>query len=122
MNEQTAAPAPAPGTRSGTRRFLIGFSAVALFLAGVVSLFASGHPDGLEYVAASTGFLDTAQKSFVAGSPLADYTVSGFEDFRLSGGLAGVIGVLVTLLLAGGLARVVRRPRGEHDPEADPEA
>ena len=44
--------------------------------------------------------------------PLADYGVSGVEDARLSGGLAGVVGVLVTLLLAGGLARAVRRRTG----------
>ena len=97
--------------KHGTRRFLIAFAAVALVIAGVLSFYASGHPDGLEFVAQSTGFLDTAEDSAAAGSPLADYAVSGIEDARLSGGLAGIIGVLVTLLLAGGLAWVLRRLR-----------
>ena len=95
-----------------TRGFLVVFAGVAVVVAGVLSFYASGHHDGLEFVAGSTGFLDTATDSATAGSPLADYGVAGVRDPRLSGGLAGVIGVLVTLLLAGGLARVVRRRTG----------
>ncbi|HEY5848029.1 MAG TPA: PDGLE domain-containing protein [Microlunatus sp.] len=97
--------------KNGTRRFLIVFAAVALVIAGGLSFYASGHPDGLEFVAETTGFLDTAEDSAAAGSPLADYAVSGVENARLSGGLARIIGVLVTLLLAGGLAWVLRRRR-----------
>lgn len=81
----------------------------ALVIAGVVSGFASGHPDGLEYVAESAGFLSSAQDHAGAGWPLADYAVAGVENARLSGGLAGVIGTLVTLLLVGGVAWLVRR-------------
>ena len=92
-----------------TRRFVVVSAVVALVVAGVLSFYASGHPDGLEFVARSTGFLDTAKDSSSAGSPLADYGVAGVRDARLSGGLAGVIGVLVTLLLASALAWVVRR-------------
>lgn len=82
---------------------------VALLLAGVASYYASAHPDGLEYVAERTGFLDTADEHAAADGPLADYTTEGVENDRLSGGLAGVIGALVVLLLAGGLALAVRR-------------
>lgn len=99
------------------RRFFIAFLAAALLIAGVVSFYASGHPDGLEYVAKSTGFLDSAADSAAAGSPLADYGVAGVKNARISGGLAGIIGVLVTLLLAGGLAWVLRRRTG-NAPEA----
>lgn len=81
----------------------------ALVIAGVVSGFASAHPDGLEYVAQTTGFLGSAQEHSGAGWPLADYTVAGVEHPRLSGALAGVFGTLVTLLLAGGVAWLVRR-------------
>lgn len=77
--------------------------AVSLLLAGVVSYYASSSPDGLEKVAEDKGFLDTAQDSAVAGSPLADYGVAGVADERLSVGLAGVVGVLVTLVVAFGL-------------------
>lgn len=95
-----------------TRRFVIVFALVTLAVAGVLSFYASGHPDGLEFVAQSNGFLDTAKDSATAGSPLADYGVAGVRDARLSGGFAGVIGVLVTLLLASALAGVVRRRTG----------
>lgn len=82
---------------------------VALLIAGVGSYYASSSPDGLEASAAQTGFDDTAQDSAVADSPLADYGVAGVEDARLSGGLAGVIGVVVVLALAGGLTLTLRR-------------
>jgi hypothetical protein len=103
-----AASSPRKSKRA-PRRFFLAFLVVALVIAGVVSFYASGHPDGLEYVAETTGFLDTAKDSATAGSPLADYGVAGVENARLSGGLAGIIGVLVTLLLAGGLAWALRR-------------
>ena len=38
-----------------TRRFFLVFLLAALLIGGVVSFYASGHPDGLEYVARSTG-------------------------------------------------------------------
>lgn len=101
------------GPRRGDRRFFLVLGVIALLVAGVVSLYASGHPDGLEYVAERTGFLHTAEEPLTAGGPLADYGVSGIDDPRLSGGLAGVVGVLVTLLLAGGIARLVRRRTGD---------
>ncbi len=82
---------------------------VTLVVAGVVSYYASASPDGLEWAAGEAGFADTARDSAVADSPLADYGVTGVEDPRLSGGLAGVIGVAVTLLLAGGLTLLLRR-------------
>ena len=91
------------------RRFLLVFLGIALVIAAVISFYASSHPDGLEFVAGSTGFVDTAKDSVTANSPLADYGVAGVQNARLSGGVAGVIGVLVTLLLAGGLTWLVRR-------------
>jgi cobalt/nickel transport protein len=41
------------------------------------------------------------------------------EDERLSGGLAGVVGALATLLIAGGIAWAVRRRGSPADPTAD---
>jgi hypothetical protein len=76
--------------------------AVALLLAGLVSYYASSSPDGLEKVAGDQGFLDSAKDSATAGSPLADYGVAGVEDERASVGLAGVLGVIVTFVVAGG--------------------
>ncbi len=93
---------------------------VALLIAGVGSYYASSHPDGLEYVAEQTGFLHSAEDSATADSPLADYQVKGVDDERLSGGLAGVIGSLVVLGLAGGLFWVVRRRGDGASPDAAP--
>lgn len=106
-----------PTSKIGSGPFFLVFLVVALFIGGVVSFYASGHPDGLEFVAKSTGFLDTAKHSASAGSPLANYGVAGIKNARLSGGLAGIIGVSVTLLLAGGLFWVLRRRAGS-DPGA----
>ena len=97
------------GPRRRTTGFLLVGLLVALLVAGVGSYYASGSPDGLEWSAEKEGFLDTAEDSPTADSPLADYGVSGVDDSRLSGGLAGVVGVAVTLVLAGGLTLVVRR-------------
>ncbi|WP_336032227.1 PDGLE domain-containing protein [Geodermatophilus sp. FMUSA9-8] len=104
------------GTATRSRRaFWIAGLVVTLVVAGFVSYYASAHPDGLEWAAGESGFADTARDSAVAGSPLADYGVEGVDDGRLSGGLAGVIGVAVTLVLAGGLTLVLRRRTGTAD-------
>lgn len=95
--------------RVSTRRLVVVGLAVCVVIAGVISSYASGHPDGLEFVSQSLGFGDTARDSATAGSPLADYSVRGVSDGRLSGGLAGVLGAAVVGLLMVGLARLVRR-------------
>jgi cobalt/nickel transport protein len=92
-----------------TRTLVVSGLLAALVLAGVASFYASSHPDGLEYVAEQTGFLDSADDSAAADGPMADYAVTGVDSPRLAGGLAGVVGVLVTLGLAGGVAYAVRR-------------
>ena len=108
--ERSSRPAPRPGRAAGL--------VVALLLAGVGSYYASSRPDGLEWSAEEEGFLHTARDSAAADSPLADYGVAGIGDARLSGGLAGVTGVLVTLLLAGGITLLVRRRTAPYDETA----
>jgi cobalt/nickel transport protein len=95
--------------RRRTRAFLLAGVLVTLLIAGVGSYYASSSPDGLEATAAEQGFDTTARDSATAGSPLADYATAGVDSARLSGGLAGVAGVLLVLVLAGGLVMVVRR-------------
>lgn len=102
-------------SRVSRRTFLVASLALALLVAGVASYYASSHPDGLEHVAQQTGFLDTAEDSPASKSPMAGYTTRGVEDERLSGGVAGVVGALVVLVLAGGLFRVLRRRQPEGD-------
>ncbi|HSQ37957.1 MAG TPA: PDGLE domain-containing protein [Acidimicrobiia bacterium] len=87
---------------------------VVLVVAGLLSGFAADDPDGLERVAIDEGFDETAEDHALADSPLADYAVEGVEDGRLSTGLAGVIGVAITLVIAGGLfygIRLYGKPR-----------
>lgn len=81
---------------------------VALVVAGVLSGFAADEPDGLERVAIDEGFDEAAEDHALADSPLADYAVGGVEDERLSTGLAGLAGVAITLVVAGGLFYGIR--------------
>jgi cobalt/nickel transport protein len=81
-------------------KFLLGGILVSIFVAGFISYYASSSPDGLEKVAEDKGFLDTAKDSANSGSFLADYGVAGIDNERLSVGLSGLIGVVVTLILS----------------------
>jgi ABC-type glucose/galactose transport system permease subunit len=76
---------------------------VTLIVAGVLSGYASGEPDGLERVSIDEGFEDSAQDHSLDNSPLADYAVEGIENDQVSTGIAGIIGVVVTLVVATGL-------------------
>lgn len=104
-----------------TTGFLLAFLAVALLVAGGLSYFASSSPDGLDSVTlhgcevtetADGEQLDgaciaqNAQDSATAGSPLADYSIGGGDG---TVGPAGIIGVLVTLVVAGGLFWLLRK-------------
>ncbi len=110
------------------------FAAAALLIAGAVSYFASRSPDGLDsttlrgcqvgQTAAGeqlTGDCIAQQidEHHLAGSPLAGYALGAREG---TGGLAGVIGVLVTVGVAGGgfwlIART--RPGRSDDPAVQP--
>jgi len=82
--------------------------AVTLIVAGVISGFASGEPDGLERVSIDEGFANSAADHPLGDSPLADYTVEGIENDRISTGIAGIIGVVVTLVVATGLLYGIR--------------
>lgn len=110
-------------TATRGRLFWVGFAVATLLIAGVMSYFASSNPDGLdsatlqgcEIVEVSgaeelTGscIAQHATDHHMSASPLADYAVAGGEN---SGGLAGIIGVLVTVAVAGGLFWVIARSR-----------
>jgi cobalt/nickel transport protein len=105
-------------------RFLLGFLLAALVIAGGLSYFASPDPDGLDSVTLhgctvsdttageqldGTCIAQNATESHTAASPLADYAVGGHEGTT---GLAGIVGVLVTALVAGLLFRLLRRRSG----------
>ncbi|MFF5921794.1 energy-coupling factor ABC transporter permease [Streptomyces flavochromogenes] len=113
-----AAPAaePAATPAGSAKKLWIGGVVTALVLAGFVSFYASASPDGLEKVAADKGIDSKVEDHAAAGSPLADYGVKGIETARLSGGLAGAIGVGATLAVGTGAFWVVRRRRAHAEP------
>jgi cobalt/nickel transport protein len=107
-------------SRSGPIGFFVGFGVVALLIAGLLSSLASSNPDGLDTVTlhgcevtevggaeqlSGECIAQNARDHALADSPLADYTLGGNDGLV---GLAGVIGVLVTLVLAGVLFWLVR--------------
>ncbi len=94
-----------------SRAFILAGLVVTLAIAAVVSGFASSEPDGLEKVSIDTGFDDTASDHALAELPLADYGVEGIDNDRLSTGIAGLIGVALTLAVTIGLLFAVRRLR-----------
>ncbi|AEV83336.1 cobalamin biosynthesis protein CbiM [Actinoplanes sp. SE50] len=102
--------------------FLAAGLLVALLLAGVVSNFASGSPDGLDATARQGCTFDAAgritgghcmaqreQAHQMADSPLAGYGIRGLHHAALSTGLAGVAGVLITFGIGLGGFWLVRR-------------
>jgi cobalt/nickel transport protein len=102
--------------------FLAGGLLITLLLAGVVSNFASSSPDGLDATAregctfdargeitGGTCMLQQEQQHQLSGSPLADYGIRGIDNPYLSTGLSGVLGVLVTFAIGGGVFWLLRR-------------
>lgn len=118
--------APAPeaarpaAARTSRRTLWLSGLAASLVLAGFVSFYASASPDGLEKVAEDKGFADSAEEHATADSPLADYGVKDVDDARLSGGLAGVIGVGATVATGTGVFWAVRRRRTDEAADVSP--
>ena len=112
---------------SGFKRstwFILGGLLVSLLLAGLVSNFASGSPDGLDSASTKGCTVDAegevtggacmasnAKDHELGDSPLADYGLRGVENGYLATAVAGTAGVLVTFVVAGGLFWLVRSRR-----------
>lgn len=90
------------------KKILIAGALLAVILAGVVSLFASPSPDGLERVATDHG-MTSAQRPG-AGSPLAGYSLPGMGP-RAGTAAAGLLGVAVTAVAGFGLFYLIRGKR-----------
>ncbi|MFJ4485084.1 energy-coupling factor ABC transporter permease [Streptomyces longwoodensis] len=116
VDAPSAPSAAAPvAVRTSRRALWVSGLVTSLVLAGFVSYYASSSPDGLEKVAADHGIDRKAEQHASADSPLADYGVKDVEDARLSGGLAGVIGVGVTVVAGSAVFWTLRRRRAADD-------
>lgn len=87
-----------------TRSFLALGLIVSLALAIFVSPFASGSPDGLEFVAEQLGFIANGT-NLLTNAPLPDYSIPGVESVMLGSLLVGAIGTLSTFIFAWFFAR-----------------
>lgn len=108
MSTSTGPPANPSGKSHRTLAFLAVGLLVSLLLAGVVSYYAAADPDGLTKVSEDQGFAGSASAHALDDGPFAGYGTNGVESPRLSGGIAGAVGVGTTFLLVGGLFLLVR--------------
>lgn len=90
---------------AGGRSWVVGGIIITLLVI-LVSPFASGFPDGLEWVAEEKGFLDTAVDT--PFQLLPDYTIPALGETGLSTIAAGLIGALLVAGIAFGIARMLR--------------
>jgi cobalt/nickel transport system permease protein len=95
--------------RVGARAFALGALLVALFVAAVVSQFAADSPDGLERVADDQGFAGSAGDHATGDSVFAEYATRGIDNEALSLAVAGVAGVVLTLVVGWGIVSAGRR-------------
>ncbi|GHU21073.1 cobalamin biosynthesis protein CbiM [Spirochaetia bacterium] len=103
-----------------TKKVLVTFTILTVVVAGLLSLFASSYPDGLEWSMEGTAgtaeleregpVYETANKIVEKTAFMPDY---GFKESESAAGtsVAGITGSLITVILAGGIALLVRRLR-----------
>ncbi|MBD2628374.1 energy-coupling factor ABC transporter permease [Trichormus variabilis] len=102
----TARPDLLPGEEEKFKGWLVPIVSIIL-VAGVLSLFASGWPDGLEKVAENLGFINLAEEVRVeVPTPFADYGIEGLEQIGTS--IAGLVGAAVCFAVAFGIAKVIK--------------
>lgn len=94
-------------TAAGSKRWIVAGVLIALVVV-LFSPLASGSPDGLEWVAGQTGFLETAVDA--PYELLPDYVLPFLGETAVSTILAGLIGVLVVGALTALIVRLLRRP------------
>ena len=102
----TARPDLLPGEEHKVRGWLVPVVSI-LLISGVLSLFASAWPDGLEKVAENVGFINLAEQvRVVVPTPLADYEIKGLGQIGTS--IAGLVGSTACFTVAFGIAKVMK--------------
>ena len=95
-----------PGEQPQLQKWLVPVVSI-LLIAGVLSLFASTWPDGLDSVAEKYRFKDKEAPVVEIPTPLADYKVKGL-DGKVSTSIAGLLGSGVCFAVAFGIAQVAK--------------
>lgn len=93
------------------KEIVIGLAA-ALFLALILSPFASPWPDGLEKVAEEKGFLAKGEEKPALAAPVPDYAWPGVKSEGNATRIAGAVGTLVCFVVALGAAALMRKSSG----------
>jgi cobalt/nickel transport system permease protein len=102
----TTRPDLLPGEEKKFQGWLVPIVSIFL-IAGVLSLFASAWPDGLEKVAETLGFINLAEVVRVnVPTPFADYGIEGLGQIGTS--IAGLLGSGLCFSVAFGIAKVVK--------------
>ena len=105
--------------KENTKFFVAAGLLIAIGLAVLVSPFASSSPDGLNKVASDQGFDTKAKSHALDDGPLASYSVKGIDSEKVSKGLSGLIGVVITFgvgLAMFGTLRSIRAHRRPPEP------
>lgn len=108
--------------RKNIKIFIMAGLLLAAGLALLVSPFASGSPDGLSKVSIDKGFDKSTTDHSLEDSPVAGYGVEGVDNERVSKGLSGLIGVLLTFGLGLALFAGIRAARGRSEARESREA
>jgi cobalt/nickel transport system permease protein len=102
-------------THGGARGSWIMMALIAVLVIVLLAPFASGSPDGLEWVAETAGFAESAQDA--PYSLLPDYTVPFAGESPITTILAGLIGVVVVAVVLMSLVRGVKTENGKQKTE-----
>jgi cobalt/nickel transport system permease protein len=102
-------PALLENDREDARGSWVMIGLIIALLIVLLAPFASGHPDGLEWVAGLTGFDNMAQDAPIQILP--DYTIPFLGETGVSTILAGLVGALVVAGVLIALSRLLKRKR-----------
>ncbi len=90
---------------------------IAVLLAVFVAPWASSQPDGLERIAEDKGFLEIAEETEPtwSHSPIPDYEFPRVENSRVATGIAGLAGVMITLVVTVLLALMLKKRKAKNE-------
>ncbi|MDN5299208.1 MAG: cobalt/nickel transport system permease protein [Clostridiales bacterium] len=93
-------------TAFSPRKAMVSIGGLAAAIAGLLAYYASANPDGLEWSVLKVAKTIPEKAIHPAGEAIqnvmsifSDYQIAGMENARISVGLAGLIGSVLTLLL-----------------------